>query len=134
MATKKPAADKPTAPAESVEVEFDIASEDTTPGDGDLCKVRVFDEKKGKAADGPICVFDAPRGVFFKDPERGGGGSVIGPRRDNYKAERVRNVVAFTVIEAGHNPNPEPMSVIDHKRGLEHASSRPPQVSAASDD
>lgn len=98
------------------------------PEDGDLCMVKVFDTSKGRAEAGALSIYDDHRGVFFKSPEFGGGGSVVGPRRDNYKAERVPNVVAFAVIVPSHDPAPEPDSIIDHRAGIEHASSKPPQV------
>lgn len=103
------------------------STEDATPGDGDLCLTKVFDPEKGKTSDGPVCIFDAHRGVYFQSPEFGGG-SIVGPRRDNYKAARIRNVVAFSVVVKEHDPAPEPDTIIDHRGGLDHASSKPPQI------
>lgn len=124
---------KKAAPKNKAEVEFDLADPSSTPADGDRCSVKVFDTERAKAVAGPICIYDAPRGVFFKCPELGGGGSIIGPRRDNYKAERVRNVVSYLVLDAELNPNPEADSIIDHARGLERASTRPPKVATPPD-
>ena len=108
--------------------DFDISDLEKQPGDGDLCLVRIFNPEKGRAEDGPVAVFDQHRGTFFKDPEHGGGGSVVGPRRDNYKAERLRNVVAYVVIVAAHNPTPaDNESIIDHgPNSMAHAATRPP--------
>ena len=114
-------------------VDFDIANLEAQPKDGDLCLVKVYDPDKQKAVEGPVSVFDQRRGVFFKCPEHGGGGSVVGPRRDNYKAERLRNVVAFAVVVEDHNPHPPADSIIDHRRGMEHASNRPPKITTPPD-
>ena len=143
-AKKKPADDAPEAPEvteaplddDAVKVRLEQAKDASfipieeleRPGDGDLCLVKVFDPSKGTSSDGPACIYDAHRGVFFKDPKFGGGGSVVGPRRDNYKAERVRNVVSFVIAVKAHDPAPEPDTIIDHAGNAERASRLPPQV------
>lgn len=128
MAEKKAAAKK----AAEKYLKFDIKDLEAQPNDGDLCKVKQFDQEHGKTVDGPLAVFDQRRGVFFKEPARDDDGNLvltkanpIGNRRDNYKAERLRNVTDYCVVKEGHDCAPPPDSVIDHRRGLEHASTRP---------
>lgn len=127
-------------PAPTEFVAFDIKGEGTVPNDGDLCEVKLFDAKLGKQVTGPLSVFDAKRGVFFKEPQRDDEGNMvntssnaIGTRRDNYKADRVRNVTEFKVVKEAHDPNRSDGSVIDHRRGLEHASARPPAITTPPD-
>lgn len=131
MTAKKKATKADDTKERTVFLDFDIADLEAQPKDGDRCKTKVFNPGKGQQQDGPMCIFDQRRGVFFREPTRDDTGMVTscetGQRRDNYKAERVRNVVAFYVLEAGVDPGPEPGSIIDHRNALAHASSRPAQ-------
>lgn len=112
--------------------EFDFSDEKKVPNDGDLCAVKVFDSSRGKNVLGGLAIFDAQRNVFFQNPERDDTGTVtscpVGTRRDNYKAMRVRDVVAYSVLDKDHDPAPEADSIIDHRNALQHASDKPPQV------
>ena len=88
--------------------QFD-ASEGKKPDDGDRCKVKVFDPETGKTKTlKELAIFDGRRGVFFYDPGPNAG------KRDTYKANRVRNVTEFEVKDAGYDPAPDSLSVIDH--------------------
>ena len=136
-ATEATEATEPTEPTELAgPIDYDLEA-GAIPNDGDLCETVVFDPKKGQATAGPTCIYDGARGVFFKAPERDATGMVVscetGQRRDNYKAERIRNVVTFTVIEAGHDPAPPAESVIDHRKAMDHASARPPEHNIPTD-
>lgn len=113
---------------EIVEFDLHVVLESGDLQDGDRCEIKVFDSSKGRTSDGPISIFDGSRGVFFKCPVHGGGGSIVGPRRDNYKAERVRDVVAFKVIEANADPKPEQLGVLDTARMAQAVSARPAPI------
>lgn len=104
---------------------FDIAKADSQPGDGDLCKTKVFDSEKGKTVKGPDAIFDASRGVFFKAVDQD---KETRPRFI-YKADRVRNVTDFEVLKRGVDPSPSTATVIDHEAGAAHATNKPPKGS-----